>query len=277
MKLLHKRVHRSIVVRYTLLCNQKGGVVETRIDQIAGGIYRISTMTETYGITFNQFLIDDERPTLVHTGDDFLYENIRGAIRQVLDPARLANLVLLHWEGDENGGMDRFMTEAPGAELVGSALSIQLNAASFGVDTERVRSFMDGERLELGRHTLRFLETPHVHHWDSMMLFEETTGSLFPSDLYLQPGDQPPVVSENLSAAMIEVYRGIGIFAHENPVRAVVRRIEELDPTWIHAMHGGSLTGEALHYYNRALQEEEFAYNGLLLGRDINAVAAAAA
>jgi flavorubredoxin len=169
------------------------------------------------------------------------------------------------------------MTEAPGAELVGSALSIQLNAASFGVDTERVRSFMDGERLELGRHTLRFLETPHVHHWDSMMLFEETTGSLFPSDLYLQPGDQPPVVSENLSAAMIEVYRGIGIFAHENPVRAVARRIEELEPAWIHAMHGGSLTGEALHYYNRALQEQEFAYNGLLLGRDINAVAAAAA
>jgi hypothetical protein len=42
-------------------------------------------------------------------------------------------------------------------------------------------------------------------------------------------------------------------------------------------MHGGSLKGDALHYYNRALREEEFAYNGLLLGRDINAVAAAAA
>ena len=79
-------------------------------------------MTETYGITFNQFLIDDERPTLVHTGDDFLYENIRNAIREVLDPATLANLVLLHWEGDENGGMGRFMGEAPAAELVGSAL-----------------------------------------------------------------------------------------------------------------------------------------------------------
>ena len=251
--------------------------METRIDHIVGGIYRISTMTETYGITFNQFLIDDERPTLVHTGDDFLYENIRNAIREVLDPATLANLVLLHWEGDENGGMGRFMGEAPAAELVGSALSIQLNAASFGVDTTRVRSFMDGERLELGRHTLRVLETPHVHHWDSMMLFEEATGSLFPSDLYLQPGDQPPVTSDNLSTAMIDVYRGIGIFAHENPVRTVVDRIEELDPAWIHAMHGASLKGEALHYYNRALRAEEFAYNGLLLGRDINAVAAAAA
>ena len=251
--------------------------METRIDHIAGGVYRISTMTETYGITFNQFLIDDERPTLVHTGDHFMVDNIRGAIREVLDPATLANIVLLHWEGDENGGMDPLMSDAPGAELVGSALSIQLNAASFGVDTRRVRSFMDGEKLELGQHTLRFLETPHVHHWDSMMLFEESTGSLFPSDLYLQPGDQPPVTSENLSDAMIEVYRGIGIFAHENPVRAVVDRIEALAPAWIHAMHGASLTGDALRYYNEALREQDFAYNGILLGRDLNAVAAAAA
>jgi flavorubredoxin len=154
--------------------------METRIDQIVGGIYRISTMTETYGITFNQFLIDDEQPTLVHTGDHFMYENIRAAIAEVLDPSTLANLVLLHWEGDENGGMDRFMNEAPGAEQVGSALSIQLNAASFGVDTTRVRSFMDGERLELGGHTLRFLETPHVHHWDSMMVYEESNRERLP-------------------------------------------------------------------------------------------------
>ena len=43
--------------------------METRIDHVTGGIYRIATMTEPYGITFNQFLIDDERPTLIHTGD----------------------------------------------------------------------------------------------------------------------------------------------------------------------------------------------------------------
>src|SRR5262249_52905563 len=138
----------------------KGGEVETRIDHIVGGIYRISTMTEPYGITFNQFLIDDERPTLLHTGEYGVYDNVRGASREVLDPATLANIVLLHWEGDENGGMDRFMAEATGAELIGSALSIRLNARGFGV-VDRVRGFMDGETLELGRHTLRFLETPH--------------------------------------------------------------------------------------------------------------------
>jgi flavorubredoxin len=250
--------------------------METRIDHMTGGIYRIATMTAPYGITFNQFLIDDEQPTLIHTGNYETYEKVRGAIREVLDPATLANIVLLHWEGDENGGMDRFMAEAPKSELVGSALSIDINAKPFGV-TERVRGFMDGERLELGRHTLRFLETPHVHHWDSMMVFEESTASLFPSDLFLQPGDQPPVVTENLADAMCEVYRGIGIFAHENPVREVVDRIEALDPAWTFAMHGGTLPREALVPYVQALREQGFAWQGILLGREINAVAKAAA
>jgi flavorubredoxin len=244
--------------------------METRIDHIAGGIHRISTMTDAYGITFNQFLIDDERPALIHTGEHGAYEPIHKAISEVLDPSRLAYVALLHWEGDENGGMDRFLADAPEAELVGSALSIQLNARGFGM-SERVRGFEDGQTLDLGRHTLRFLETPHVHHWDSMMVFEESTQSLFPADLYLQPGDQPPVVTENLSDAMLDVYRGVGIFAHEDPVRAVVDRIERLDPAWVHAMHGGTLTRGALPAYNRALREHEFGYRGLLLGREVAA------
>jgi flavorubredoxin len=60
--------------------------------------------SRSYGITFNQFLIADERPALIHTGMHNLHGTIREAIRQVLDPAKLAYVVLLHWEGDENGG-----------------------------------------------------------------------------------------------------------------------------------------------------------------------------
>ena len=84
-----------------------------RIDEIVDGIYRIATAPTEYQITFNQFLIDDEQPTLIHTGVHQAYENIRKAIAEVLDPARLAYVVLLHFEGDESGGMERFMEEAP--------------------------------------------------------------------------------------------------------------------------------------------------------------------
>jgi flavorubredoxin len=240
------------------------------IDQIVGGIYRISLWSPPAGITFNQFLIDDEAPTLLHTGRYDDYEAVVAAIGEVLDPARLANIVLLHWEGDENGGMERFMAQAPDSVLVGSALSISLNASGFGLHT-RTRGFRDGDTLDLGRHRLRFMETPHVHHWDSMMVVEETTRSLFPSDLYLQPDEQPAVTTEDLSDEMLRAYRSYGIFAHEDPVRAVARRIEALGPSWAHAMHGASIAGEALPRYTRALLEEQFAYRGELFGRRIPA------
>jgi len=241
---------------------------DTRVDEIVHGIYRISTWQEPYGITFNQFLVDDERPALIHTGMHHLYENVHGAVAQVLDPAKLSYIILLHWEGDENGGMEGFMRAAPQSELVGSCLSIQLNASGFGL-TERVRGFCDGEILDLGQHKLRFLETPHVHHWDSMMVIDETTGSLFPSDLFIQPADQPPVVTEDLSRPMLDLYRAAGIFAHEFPIRHVVDRLEKSELEWIHPMHGGSFRRGELPSYARALRENEFAYHGMLLGREV--------
>ena len=240
----------------------------TRIDQIVGDIFRISTWNPRAGITFNQFLLADETPALIHTGLYGDYESVRNAVAQVLDPSHLAHVILLHFEADECGGMDRFLEAAPDSTLSGSALSAALNLSGWGY-RGRFQGFQDGETLDLGRYRLRFLETPHVHHWDSMMVFEETTLSLFPSDLFLQPGDQPPVVTDDLSDEMCQEYRDIGIFAHEDPVRRVVDRIDHLRPRWVHAMHGGSLTAEALPNYIRALQEEPFAFDGRLLRREL--------
>jgi flavorubredoxin len=63
--------------------------------------------------------------------------------------------------------------------------------------------FWDNEVLKTGKRILRFIMTPHVHHWDSMMIFDDTTKSLFPSDLFLQPGANKPVLSEDLSEARL--------------------------------------------------------------------------
>jgi flavorubredoxin len=157
-------------------------------------------------------------------------------------------------------------------------MSVLLNLTGFGVDyLERVRGVREGDRIELGERALRFIETPHVHHWDSMMVFEETTKSLFPSDLFIQPGDQPPVVDEDITSEMCAYYREIGIFAHEEPVRRTIDRLEPLAPDWIHAMHGGTLTGEIFPRYVKALREQPFAYQGKSLGRPIEETVEASA
>jgi flavorubredoxin len=249
-----------------------------RIDEIVDGIYRISTTTDPGGFEFqfNQFLIDDERPALIHTGMYGMYDEVRAAVREVIDPGRLDYVALLHFESDECGGMDRFLEGAPDSALACSAASVQLNLSGWNY-AGRVEGHVEGDVVDLGRHKLRFLETPHVHHWDSMMLFDETTKSLFPSDLFIQPGDQPPVVTENLGREMCGFYREMGIFAHEDPVRDVVDRIERLDPSWIHGMHGGSLARETIPSFVEALREEPFAFRGKVLGRELGAADAGGA
>jgi glyoxylase-like metal-dependent hydrolase (beta-lactamase superfamily II) len=98
-----------------------------RVDHLTGGIYRISTYAPEKRISFNQFLIDDDEPALIHTGTFPMYADVRSSITQVLDPSRLRHVIVPHFEADECGGMGRFVSEAPNAVLACSALSARIN------------------------------------------------------------------------------------------------------------------------------------------------------
>jgi flavorubredoxin len=185
-----------------------------------------------------------------------------------MDPSKLAYIVIPHFEGDECGGMRRFIEQAPKAELLCSEMGAALNLSAWEY-VGPYRGVRDGSTIELGEHKLRFIETPHVHHWDSMMVVEETTRSLFPADLFIQPGEQPCVVKEDLGKEMCELYRGAGIFGGDMPVLSCVDRIEKMSLKWVHPMHGGSMNGQTLAKYIHALRTRPFVYEGVLLGRKL--------
>ena len=58
--------------------------IDVSISEIGDGIYRICGLVDTYGITFNQFLIDDETPTLIHTGPMGMYPKIEEKVKEVI-------------------------------------------------------------------------------------------------------------------------------------------------------------------------------------------------
>jgi len=117
-----------------------------RIDEVQKDIFRIGNF-DGYRIGFNQFLIVDEAPTLIHTGTYPKYEGIRAKIREVLDPATLRYIVIPHFESDECGGMDRFLAEAPAAKLVCSTVGAQINLA--GWDAPAPHTVWQGDTLDL--------------------------------------------------------------------------------------------------------------------------------
>src|SRR6516225_2433514 len=69
----------------------RGAPAMARVDELVDGIYRICTTVQLPDteFQFNQFLIDDERPALIHTGMYGLYEGVRDGIAEVLDPSKL--------------------------------------------------------------------------------------------------------------------------------------------------------------------------------------------
>jgi flavorubredoxin len=225
---------------------------------------------EGYGISFNQFLIDDEQPTLIHTGPVGMYEKIEQKIKEVIPLEKLAYVAFLHFESDEWGGME--FLKCPKARLICSDLSSKLNLSGwYNIPVDHI-SFWDNETLKTGRRILRFIMTPHVHHWDSMMIFEDSTKSLFPSDLFIQPGTDKPVISDDRSEQMIGHYKTVGIFASEEPVRNTVNRLIKLSPNMVYPMHGSCIDSSTFSLYCDALLKKDFAYSGTLLGQKLEVI-----
>ena len=241
--------------------------IDVSISETTDGIYRISGFVNTFGITFNQFLINDEKPMLIHTGPIGMYKNIEEKIKEVIPLQKLAYVSFLHFESDEWGGMT--FLESADAKLVCSDLSSKLNLMGwYNIPIDHI-SVWDNDILKTGKRQFKFIMTPHVHHWDSMMIFEENTKSLFTSDLFIQPGDNKLVISEDLSESMINLYRGAGIFASEKPVRDTTKRLEELSPNMVYPMHGSCIDKSLFPKYTEAIMKNDFAYYGILLGQKL--------
>ena len=239
--------------------------IEVTISDITDGIYRISGFSNEFGITFNQFLINDEKSMLIHTGPIGMYKMIEEKIKELIPLQKLAYVSLLHFESDEWGGMA--FLESADAKLVCSELSSKLNMSGwYNVPADHI-SVWDNDILKTGKKHFKFIMTPHVHHWDSMMIFEENTKSLFTSDLFIQPGNNKSVTSDDYLESMINLYRNTGIFAGEKPVRNTTKRLVELSPNMVYPMHGSCIDNSLFSKYTEAIMKNDFAYSGILLGQ----------
>jgi flavorubredoxin len=216
------------------------------VHEIADGIFRISSYNEQAKLTFNQFLIRDERPLLFHTGQRGIFQDTLAAVRSLIDPAALRYISWSHWEGDETGALNDFLAAEPGAEPVHGALGARLNVKEFAIRPAKVVD--EGEVLALGTHRLRFLLTPQVPHaWDALMAFEETTGTLFVTDLFLQYGERTALTESDVVANSLDSFRKVPDAFPVGPrMVPIFERLEATAPHRLASMHGPAFSGDAV-------------------------------
>ncbi|MHC4131082.1 MAG: oxygen-binding di-iron domain-containing protein [Planctomycetota bacterium] len=224
--------------------NTKSG---TNVHQVADGIYRINTPVKIEGaggFSFNQYLIVDDEPLLFHTGLRKMFPLVREALESVLPAEKLRYIAFSHVEADECGSLNEWLAVAPqSVPLCGSVAAM----VSIGDLADRPpRALADDELLSLGKHSVRWFDTPHLPHaWECGFLIEETTSVLLCGDLFTQGGSKLPPITESDILAPSEAFRHkMDYFSHTKNARAMLERLASTNPAMLACMHGSVWRGD---------------------------------
>ena len=220
--------------------------METQVDEIAAGVYRLSTFTDAVagGFTFNQFLVAGEEPLLFHSGPRQMFPLVSAALAKVVPLERLRWVSFGHWEADESGALNDWLGAAPRAELAVGTLGTLISGQD-QADRPPRPPLADGEVLDLGGKRVRWVDTPHVPHgWDAGLLFEETTSTLLCGDIGTHVGAVPALTDGDIvgpAGAAEDMFRATCLTAATAPT---IRRLAGLAPTTLGIMHGSSFAGD---------------------------------
>jgi len=223
--------------------------MESKVTEIARDVYRISTFHPDFGIQFNQFLIKDDEPFIMHTGMKKMFPITLQAVASVIDPAKVRWIGFSHFESDECGALNEWLSVAPNAQAVCSFVGAMVSVNDFA--DRPARALADGEVFSIGSHRLKFLATPHFPHgWDAGLFFEESDKTLLCSDLFFHPGDPEPFTETDVvGRASASITEGMaGPLAHDMPYTsytdATLRRLADLEPRTLALMHGSTFRGD---------------------------------
>ena len=226
-----------------MITNKQSG---TNLNEIAPGVYRINTPVETPGgpFNFNQYLVADERPLLFHSGPRAMFPLVREAIERVLPLEQLRYVGLSHFEADECGALNQFLAVAPQAEAVCSQIAAMVSVNDYA--DRPARALADGEVLDLGRHRLRWLDTPHMPHaWECGLMFDDSTRTFLCGDLFTQGGGGEVALTESDILGPSEAFRALmDYFAHSPSTGAALERLAALEPETLACMHGSAWRGD---------------------------------
>lgn len=218
----------------------------TNVHEIATGIYRINTPVNlpVGNFNFNQYLIADDKPMLFHTGPRRLFPLVQEAIAAILPPERLHYIGFSHVEADECGSLNDFLALAPEALPVCSKVAAMVSIND--IADRNAHALADGEALQLGQHSLRWLDTPHLPHgWECGLMFDDSTGTLLCGDLFTQGGEGKEPLVEHDILGPSEGFRGaMDYYAHTPNTRAMLERLANESPTTLACMHGSAWHGD---------------------------------
>lgn len=197
------------------------------------------------GVSYNSYFIDDEKTAVLDTVDRFVSDAFFENLKALLNGRSLDYLIVHHMEPDHGANIGRLIEMFPEMKVVCSLKANQMISQFFGTELgDRAVIVKEGDKLELGAHTLNFIAAPMVHWPEVMLSYEEKTGILFSADAFGSFGaldgkifNDETTVDEKWYAEARRYYSNI-VGKYGTQTQAVLKKAAGLDIKMIAPLHG---------------------------------------
>jgi flavorubredoxin len=172
-----------------------------------------------------------------------MFPLISAAVASVIPLEKLRWTCCSHVEADESGAINEWLAAAPNATPMHGLTGIRIWVTDMA--NRAPRTLNNDEAVDIGGKKVRWLDTPHVpHNWDAGLIYEETTGTLFSSDLFTQVGPCAATTAGDIVDAAIKTEQAIPFMPSTPQAEPTLRRLAALAPKTIALMHGPSFKGD---------------------------------
>lgn len=198
------------------------------------------------GISYNSYVIVDEKIAIMDMVDKRAAREWFAKLDEILGNRQPDYLIISHMEPDHSANLSEVLEKYPDIKLVSNAKLFGMLPNFFEVPTEdRNITVKEGDTLELGNHTLRFIMAPMVHWPEVMVTYETVEKILFSADAFGKFGALD--TDEDWACEARRYYFNI-VGKYGMPVQTLLKKADALDIQTICPLHGPVLS-ENLEYY----------------------------
>ena len=202
------------------------------------------------GVSYNSYLIMDEKIAIMDTIDKRKTDEWLDNLEQALNGREPDYLIVSHLEPDHSANIKNVLEKYPDLKIVGNNKTFAFLPQFFDISNleERKIEVKEGDTLNLGKHTLRFIMAPMVHWPEVMMEYEETEKVLFSADGFGKFGALD--TEEDWDCEARRYYFNI-VGKYGAQVQALLKKASDLDIQTICPLHGPILKENLAHYIEK--------------------------
>ena len=196
------------------------------------------------GVSYNSYLIDDEKVCLVDTVEVDFFTQYLENIREIIGERPVDYLIINHMEPDHSGSIALIRKYFPDVKVIGNKKTFQMMQGFYGEASENDIEVKNGDTLELGSQTLNFVLTPMVHWPETMMtLCQSDQTVLFSGDAFgcfgaLNGGVIDAQINcDTFWLEMVRYYSNI-VGKYGTPVQNALKKLAGVHLDYICSTHG---------------------------------------